>query len=149
MLTGFGMATFVIVAVLSVITFRQTGYWHDQESLFRHTIAVTEDNGRAHHILSQALAIKGKIAEALFHAREAVRLDPNNPRTHKNLGYMLYQNRMVDEAIAEFRRAIALQPDYAEAHGNLAIAYGRKGWTDLARQEMMLERKISAVQPAQ
>jgi tetratricopeptide (TPR) repeat protein len=143
------MAAIVIVVMLSVVTFRQISYWHDQESLFRHTIAVTKDNGRAHHILSQALAVEGKFEEALFHARESVRFDPNNPRAHKNLGYMLYRVGMVDEAIAEFQRTISLQPDYAEAHGNLAIAYGRKGWTDQARQEMLLERKLRAAQPAQ
>jgi len=140
------LAAIVIVVMFSVVTFRQVGYWKDQESLFRHAIAVTQENGRAHHILSQDLAVKGKIEEALFHAREAVRLDPNNARAHKNLGYMLYRVGMVDEAIAEFQRAISLQPDYAEAHGNLAIAYSRKGWTDLARQEMLLERKFGAAQ---
>ena len=142
------VAAVLIVALLSVITFRQIGYWRDHETLFRHTIAVTENNSRAHHILSQGLAVKGNFKEALFHAREAVRLDPNNPRTHKNFGYMLYQVGRIDEAILEFQRAIALQPDYAEAHGNLAIAYRKKGWTDLARQEMLLERKLRAAQPA-
>jgi tetratricopeptide (TPR) repeat protein len=141
------VAAVLIVALLSVITFRQIGYWRDHETLFRHTIAVTENNSRAHHILSQGLAVKGNFKEALFHAREAVRLDPNNPRTHKNFGYMLYQVGRIDEAILEFQRAIALQPDYAEAHGNLAIAYRKKGWTDLARQEMLLEKKLRTAQP--
>jgi len=144
-----GVAALAVVAVLSAFSFQQVGYWKNQESLFRHTIAVTKDNSRAHHILSQALAVEGKIEEAVFHARESVRLDPNNARAHKNLGYMLYRVGMVDEAIVEFQRAIALQPDYAEAHGNLAIAYGRKGWIDLAMREMVLERKLQAARPAQ
>jgi len=45
------VTAFVIIVVLSAVTFRQISYWHDQESLFTHTIAVTTDNGRAHHIL--------------------------------------------------------------------------------------------------
>ncbi len=143
------VASIVTIAALSVVTFRQIGYWHDQESLFRHAIAVTEDSGRAHHVLSQGLVAKGKLEEALFHAREATRLDPNNARTHKNLGYILYRNGMLDEAIVEFQRAIALQPDYAEAHGNLAIAYGKKGWAGLAMREMLLERKLQAAKPGQ
>ena len=143
------VAGILTIAVLAAITFQQVGYWRDHESLFRHAIAVTGDNPRAHHILSQGLAVKGKLAEALFHADESVRLDPNNARTHKNLGYMLYRAGMVDEAIVEIQRAIALQPDYAEAHGNLAIAYGKKGWTDLAMKEMLIERKLRAAKPAQ
>ncbi len=143
------VAAVVTVAILSIVTSRQIGYWRDQESLFRHAIAVTKDNGRAHHILSQGLAAKGKLDEAIFHARESVRLDPNNARTHKNLGYMLYRAGMVDDAIAEFQQAISLQPDYAEAHGNLAVAYGKKGWTDQAMKEMLLERKLEGAKPAQ
>jgi protein O-mannosyl-transferase len=143
----FPVMALAILAILSAITFRQVGYWHDHESLFRHTIAVTKDNGRAHHLLSQGLASKGKYDEAVSHARESVRLDPNNPRSHKNLGYMLYRAGMLGDAIAEFEKAISLQPDYAEAHGNLAIAYGKRGWTDLAMKEMLLERRLKAAQP--
>jgi len=147
--TPLHVMAFVIVALLSGVTLRQIGYWHDHESLFRHAIAVTENNGRAHHILSQGLAAKGKYEEAVSHARESVRLDPNNARAHKNLGYMLYRLGMLDEAIGEFQRAVTLQPDYAEAHGNLAIAYGKKGRTDLAMKEMLLERKLRGAQQAQ
>ena len=139
----------VIIAALSVVTFRQIGYWQDHETLFRHAIAVTVNNGRAHHILSQGLTVNGKLDEALSHARESVRLDPNNPRAHKNLGYILYRLGRLDEAIAAFQHAIALQPDYAEAHGNLAIAYGKKGLTELAIQEMRIERSLRTANPAQ
>jgi protein O-mannosyl-transferase len=147
--TALHVTAIIAIIVLAAVTYRQTGYWRDHESLFRHAISVTGDNPRAHHILSQGLAVKGKLNEALFHARESVRLDPNNARTHKNLGYILYRLDLVDEAVDEFKQAIALQPDYAEAHGNLAIAYGKKGWTDLAMREMLMERKLRSARPEQ
>jgi tetratricopeptide (TPR) repeat protein len=137
----------VVTALLCGQTWHQLGFWKDQETLFRHTIAVTENNGRAHLILAQALAERGDYAEALLHAGESVRLDPSNPRAHKNLGFTLYRLGRVDEAIAAFQRAIALKPDYAEAHGNLGIAYGKKGWMEAAMREMSLEAELRASAP--
>jgi hypothetical protein len=133
-------AAAVTITALAGLTVRQAPLWRDQETLFRHTLAVTGPNPRAHHILSQALGEKGAYPEAVVHAAIAAQLDPANPRTHKNLGYLLYRAGRVDEAIAALERAVALQPDYAEAHANLAIAYGRKGWVDRAAREMTLGR---------
>jgi tetratricopeptide (TPR) repeat protein len=141
-------AAAAVVGVLALLTWQQTAYWSDQETLFRHAIAVAPDNGRAHLILCQALAQQGRYADAAVEASEAARLDPKNPRAHKNLGFMLYRLGRVDDAIAAFRQAIELRPDYAEAHGNLAVAYGKKGLTAEAMQEMSLEMKLRAAQAA-
>jgi len=135
-----------LVAVLAALTWRQTGYWSDQEVLLRHTIAVTENNGRAHLILSQALAEKGRYDEALGHAAEAARLEPTHPPAHSNFGFLLYKAGRVDEAIGRFRMAIRLQPDYAEAHYNLGIAYGKKGRTEEAMKEMALGAELRSRQ---
>jgi tetratricopeptide (TPR) repeat protein len=134
----------VAVALLAALASRQLSYWRDQETLFRHALAVTEGNGRAQYLLSQALIVEGDLGEASAHALESVRLEPNNARYHKNLGYVLYRLGRVDEAVAAFERAVALWPGYAEAHGNLAIAYGRQGRIDDAMREMRLERELRA-----
>ncbi len=140
-----GAGAIAVVVILCVLTVRQVGTWRDQESLFRQAVAIT-GSGRAHHILSQALLVSGKLDEAAVHAREAARLDGANPRAHKNLGFVLYRLGQVDDAIVELRRAVALHPDYAEAHANLAIAYGKKGWTDQAMHEMALSMKLRAAE---
>ena len=100
----------VVVAILSIATWRQTAYWSDHVTLFRRAIAVTRENPTARLSLSQGLATAGAFPEALVHAREAVRLDPANPRAHKNAGYVLYRLGLVDEAIDALRGAIALDP---------------------------------------
>jgi superkiller protein 3 len=135
-----------IVAALSVLTWRQIGYWSDQEVLFRHTVAVTEGNGRANLILSQALGEKGRYREALGYAEEAARLEPMYPPAHGNLGFLLYRAGRIDEAIDRFRRAILLQPDYAEAHYNLGIAYGKQGRVEEAMKEMALGAELRSRQ---
>ena len=132
---------------LAGLTWRQIGFWRDQETLFRHALAVTGENGQARLILSQELAFQGRFEEALPEAVEAARLQPGYARAHKNLGFVLLKLGRTDEAIEALRRAIVLDPGLAEAHGNLAIAYGRKGWTDEAFREMALEMKLRSAGP--
>ncbi len=139
--------TFALAVLLSLLTVRQERLWSDQETLFRHTIAVTDGNGRAHLVLSQALLENGRPIEALVHAREAVRLDPSNPRAHKNLGFALFRAGLLEESVPEFERAVALDPEYAEAHGNLAIAYGKLGRFAEAAREMRTEQRLRAARP--
>jgi Flp pilus assembly protein TadD len=131
-----------VVLALAALSWRQQANWADHVTLFTHAVAVTPDNGFAHHILSQGLAAQGRYPEALVHAREAVRLEPNISRVHKNLGYVLFRLGLVDEAIEAFRSAIAIEPEYAEAHGNLGFAYARKGWSEAAMKELAIEREL-------
>ena len=130
------------LAVLAAATWVQIGHWRDQVSLFTHAVAVTDGNGRAHHLLSQGFIAEGRWPEALVHAREAARLEPGNPRAHKNLGFVLYRSGLHTEAITSLERAVSIDPGYAEAHGNLAIAYGRVGRTEDALREMRLEMQL-------
>ena len=47
------------------MTRQQLGYWQDSEALFRHALAVTENNCLAHNNLGDALDEKGQIDEAI------------------------------------------------------------------------------------
>lgn len=142
-------ATGLALVALAAVTLRQVPVWRDQVTLFEEALAVTEENPRAHHLLSQALEVEGQLGPALVNAGEAARLDPANARVQKNLGYMLYKAGRYADAVAALERAVALDPAYAEAHGNLALAYGRVGRMELAAREMGLERRLrsSSAQP--
>lgn len=135
-------AAAAVLLVLAALTWRQTSYWSDHVTLFKHAVEVTNGDGRAHHVLSQGYVAKGRYPEALLHAREAARREPREARIRKNLGYVLYRLGLVDEAIEEFQAAIALDPGYAEAHGNLGFAYGKKGLVEEAAREFSLEREL-------
>jgi tetratricopeptide (TPR) repeat protein len=141
--TGTAAAAAASIA-LAAAAWRQLGTWSDQETLFRHALAVTTDNGRAHLLLAQALAEEDRYPEAVAHAREAVRLEPGNARAHKNLGFMLYRMGLLDEAIAALEEAVRIDPGYSEAHGNLGIAYGRKGLAAEAMRELAAESRLQA-----
>jgi protein O-mannosyl-transferase len=114
------------------LTRQQLGYWKDSETLFRHTIAVTENNYMAHKTLGDALDKKGQTGEAVSQFQEAIHLQPGYAYAHNNLGVALLDKGQTDEAIGQYQEAIRLKPDYAQAYYNLGVALFSKGQTDEA-----------------
>ncbi|PYR96224.1 MAG: serine/threonine protein kinase, partial [Acidobacteria bacterium] len=66
-----------------------------------------------------ALALQGKLDEAIAEHREALRINPQYAEAHNYLGNALLEQGNVDEAIAEHREALRINPQYAEAHNYL------------------------------
>ena len=77
------------------LTRRQIGYWKDDESLFRHALAVTENNAEAHYNLAMRLATRGAFDEAIRHYEEAVRISPAGCRLPQWLGLRPGQERPI------------------------------------------------------
>ena len=87
-----------LVACLA-LTWQQLGYWTDSTTLFRHALAVTENNWLAHNNLGVALGREGQTDEAIRQFQEAIRLNPNYGQAHNNLGVALGRKGELDEAI--------------------------------------------------
>jgi tetratricopeptide (TPR) repeat protein len=102
-------------------------YWRNSETLFRHALAVTQNNDVAHVDLGTALEQQGRTAEALTEYREAARINPDRPQIQFNLGIMLNQLGRHAESLAAYRAAIRLEPANAPAHsaaGGELVALG-------------------------
>jgi Flp pilus assembly protein TadD len=111
-------------------TRQQLGYWNNSETLFRHALAVTENNYMAHNCLGAALDEKGQLDEAIRQYQEAVRLQPNCVQAHFNLGIALGKKGQLDEAIRQYQEVIRLQPGSTTAHNNLGVVLVMKGNID-------------------
>jgi Flp pilus assembly protein TadD len=122
----------VAIVLCLGLTHRQLGYWQDTEILFRHALAVAEDNYFARVELGAALDQKGRIDEAISQFRQAVRLNPNDDIANNNLGNDLLRQGQIDEAIGRFEQAVRLDPRLAGFHYNLGRAFSLKGQTDEA-----------------
>jgi protein kinase/serine/threonine-protein kinase len=70
--------------------------------------------------LSVNLADRGKLAEGVRIAREAVRLDPRRPVVLKNMGDRLEDVGLHGAAEAWYRHTLEIEPSYATAHAGLA-----------------------------
>ena len=112
----------LLLAGCAVLTSRQLSCWHNNVSLFSHTVAATKDNVFAHMILGTALSREGRAIEAERNYREAIRIVPSNGRAHQNLATLLDELGRVDEAMAEYREALKLGWRIPEVH----LAYGKR-----------------------
>jgi tetratricopeptide (TPR) repeat protein len=117
----------VLLAILAILTWRQTGIYRDTETLYRATLLRNPASWLAHNNLGVALLDKpGHLAEAIGEYHAALELNPDDAEAHNNLGNALA--RMpghLPEAIREFEIAIKLQPRLAQAHQNLGNALAR------------------------
>ena len=84
-------------------------------------------------ICSRLSCGEGRLAEAVDHASQAVRVCPLIADYWNSLGILLGDVGKYDEAIAAFDRALQQRPDYPEAHANRRLSLLRKG--DLAAAE--------------
>jgi tetratricopeptide (TPR) repeat protein len=134
----------IVVTVLTARAWKQTSYWRNSETLWTHTLAVTQNNDVAHTNLGMFLADRGQLDEALSHLQTALEIRSRGAQPHYdlsfalihcNLGYVLGKKGEIDDAITHLRKAIEFQPDYADAHYNLGTAFFQRGRIDEAIEE--------------
>jgi tetratricopeptide (TPR) repeat protein len=119
--------TLAVVAVMVTLgcvalTRRQLSYWQNSETLFRHAIAVAEDNYEAHQYLGFVLKQQWRFDEAIPQFEEVLRLAPDSVAAHTCLGDSLVLTGHMDEGVRELETAIRLDPTYADTHCFLANA---------------------------
>ncbi|HEY6303873.1 MAG TPA: tetratricopeptide repeat protein [Terriglobales bacterium] len=109
---------------LGIITYRQVGYWHDTESLWLHTLAVTENNYGAQINLAGFLLSQDRVEDAGVHYRAALAILPDAPTATLGLGD--YEDRRGNlPAAIELYQMVARRG--ADA-GTRATGYNRLGF---------------------
>ena len=106
-----GAAAVAVLLVAGCLTSRQLGYWHDDETLWRYTLSVTEDNYMAHDNLAFALAHAGRSDEAIAHFRAARALHQYPPDQVLRLAHYEVRMGYPQEALDESRAALAASKD--------------------------------------
>jgi hypothetical protein len=118
------------------MTWRQVRIWENSETLWTHTLEVTDAdrNFMAHYDLGVALHEKKEPEKALPHLEKAVEIVPKAvefrarlARVHIDLGVRSLETNQPEEAIAHFREAIKNLPQFPELRGRLAQALFERG----------------------
>jgi tetratricopeptide (TPR) repeat protein len=116
----------VIVVAFCAVTSRQLDYWHDDFSLWSHTLAVTDCNFVAEDNFGNALIKAGKYDEGIAHFRKAAEIEPGDPVSEVNLGIYAQQHGDLQQAAARYQYALQLASDpqvRAAAYANLGGVY--------------------------
>ncbi|MGO9345163.1 MAG: hypothetical protein ACLPZJ_02000, partial [Terriglobales bacterium] len=119
-------AGLAILVAFSAVTRIQLGYWHDDFSLWSHTLAVTRNNYVAENNFANALVGQGRIEEAIIHFRTASVLEPLDPTSQLNLGIYAEQHGDLTQAAVRYDATLQLATDTqlrATAYANLGTVY--------------------------
>jgi len=134
----------MLLAVLSVLTWRQCGMYANAETLWRTTLARNPNSYLAHNNLGNILFRNGRMDEAMEHYQKALAIHPQYDLAHNNLGLVLFRKGRVDEAVEHYQKAVEIQPQYVEAHDNLGNAFVQQGRVDEA---ILQFQKAVEIQP--
>jgi Flp pilus assembly protein TadD len=118
--------------ILSVLAFlflvcavrarNQVSVWQNDETLFGHALAVSENNYVASLDMGYWYSTQGMTSKTLGYYHDALRMAPKDPTALYNVGNALAKLGRWDEAIGDYRLAAQITPDKPDILNNLGFA---------------------------
>ncbi|HPR52128.1 MAG TPA: tetratricopeptide repeat protein [Deltaproteobacteria bacterium] len=122
----------LVILVLAFLSWRQTGYWKNDFTLFSHSLAVDPDNYVAHVNLGNAYAMQDDYKQAAVHYQDALRIHRSDVLALNNLGKLSTKLGDKDRAIRYYSEALRYEPEDSTAHYELGSLYAERGALDEA-----------------
>jgi protein O-mannosyl-transferase len=127
----------VVLALLSVTTFVQIGYWGDSVALYGRGLELAPGNPDLMSWVGVMLISRKDTKEGLRLLETACQKDSSNSRIHFAYALALQKLGRLDEAAEQYRQTLVLDDTDAEAHSNLAVILSaRKDYGD-AKQQLL------------
>jgi tetratricopeptide (TPR) repeat protein len=120
----------VVLALLGVLSWRESHAYTNSETLWRTTLARNPDAFMAWANLGATLAEQDRHPEVILAFRRALQLRPQDAPVLNDLGCSLVVLNRSPEAIPLFERALQFRPGYGEVYNNLGNALSRVGRGD-------------------
>jgi len=140
--------SFAALLLLAIVARRQIGYWQSDQALWGHTLQVTTRNWVAETEMGTALAIGGKVEEAMPYFYRAAAINPDD--TNSNMGIAIYNLRRKDyrEAIRRFETVVrnkqAVRPSFlVQVYKGMAESYQALGNTAKAQECLRAANNIA------
>ncbi|HEX4145239.1 MAG TPA: tetratricopeptide repeat protein [Pirellulales bacterium] len=137
-----GTCAALAIVVLVACAAWQTSYWRDDETLWRHALACTTDNGEAELELGDALVRKDRTEQAITLYQRAQQ-HATDASPFNNLGSVYARQQRFAEAIDQFRRAVAIEPKSFRAHANLGMALAQTNQLAEASEHIRLALNLN------
>jgi protein O-mannosyl-transferase len=139
-----GSGTIILVA-LSVVTYRQIGYWKDNPTIWTHALEVIPGDWAAEDNVGNEMIAQGKTSEAMVHFFRASAMNPNDAVSNLRVGFYEQLHGNPEEAILHYQRALRdvqlENGDRAGIYRNLGSAYRAIG--DLNNANQCFEKAAS------
>jgi protein O-mannosyl-transferase len=120
----------LLIVAFVFLSWRQSQYWRNSETLWRHALAINDRSFFAHHFLASALAAKGRSAAAIEHFKKSLALNPRYASAHVGLAGALDDRGEREKAVHEYRVALELDPNSLVTHYALAGVLAKTGDID-------------------
>jgi protein O-mannosyl-transferase len=102
------VAAVAVLLALSVVTYRQIGFWGDNMTLWSHALEVTQGNYLAENIVGSTLMDRGDAEAALTHFENAVKENPSDASAYLAIGAYDQKRGQAQQAIEQYQRVITL-----------------------------------------
>ena len=116
-----------VLAACAVVSWNQAGVWQSSQSLFDHTLAVTQRNAIVHFYRGNTLVVGGDLDGARVEFEAALDINPSYPDALQSLGHLQLRLGRPDLAIGLIERAIQSRPGWVHAMMNLGRAQSANG----------------------
>lgn len=134
----------MLIAVLTALSWQQTGLWKNNLSLFAHAARINQDNALAHLSYAASLTSENRFEEAMASYQRAAQMLPEasdgvmaynamgvaasklRQLLDINIGYHLARQERHREAVDYYTRALAMEPvtpDHVTAYDHRGEAY--------------------------
>ncbi len=120
------VSAMVVLIVFGALARRQVKFWSNSESLWVHTLQVTERNFVAHDSFAEYLLKRGRFTQACAHFQSAVEIFPEDMPAQEGLGLCAQARGNSKEAIERYENVLRLaaEPNLrATAFANLGSIY--------------------------
>ncbi len=111
------------VAALGLLSFQQTSYWQNNNSLWSYAVTVNPQSPKVHTALAASALAKGDWSAAKDHYEQVLAVNQIDPRIYFQLGTIESEHGDPMKAIPLYEKALALNPRLVEAHGRLGLDY--------------------------
>jgi tetratricopeptide (TPR) repeat protein len=135
----------VILVILGGLAQRQVSFWRNSETLWNHTLQVTQLNFVAHDSLAEYLFKQGRFVESCAHFQSAVSIFPNDMPAQEGLAVCAQARGRSGDAIDRYENVLrlAIEPSIrATAFANLGSIYRERRNYEQARENYEAALKI-------